>query len=108
MRDHNFRPGFDFIFYVPLFCVSDQSLRRAVHVREVHRVRADTGKLRSIVRSSVAALGLRHDLSDGAPAKSAGPKLERFVKAIIQLIPVSASDQFIDHARIKIGRRAVD
>jgi len=46
-------------------------------------------------------VGLSHDFSNRAPAQSAGAELERFVEAIVQLIPRAAVDKFIDHPRIR-------
>ena len=62
----------------------------------------------TFVSAGVAALGLSHDFSNRAPAQSAGAELERFVEAIVQLVPRAAVDKFIDHLRIKIVRRAFE
>ncbi len=103
MRDHNFRPRLDFIFRVPFFRVSDQTLSGPVHVCEIHRVRADAGKLRTLVCAGVAAFGFGHDFSDRAPAESAGPELQSLIKAIAQLVPMSSGNEFADDSRIKFG-----
>jgi len=102
VRDHKFGARLDFVFRVPIFHVGNESLGGAIHIRKIHRVGADAWKLRPVVRPSVAALGVSHDFSDRAAPQSAGPELKRFVKSIVQLIPISAGDEFIDDARVKV------
>ena len=69
---------------IPIVQISNEPLRRAADVEEIHRVRADARKLRRLVRvARVPALRLRDDFADRASAQSAGAESERLVEAIV-------------------------
>src|SRR5262249_528331 len=101
VRDDKFRERFNFIFGVPLFHVGDQSLGRTIYVREIHHVRTNAWELRAFVGCRVAAFCFGYDFPNRSPAQSACSKFERFVKAIVELVPFTGSNELVDYARIK-------
>src|ERR1043166_3104821 len=100
------RRRLDLLTRVPFFDVLHKSLRRATDVVKVHRVCADARKLRPLCGhravGGLAALWFGHDLPHRPSAQTTRAELESLIKAIVQLIPFTAGNEFFDHASIQI------
>src|SRR5688572_28862094 len=104
-RDHDLRFAGDFFLPAPLMQVSDQSLRRAANVVEVHRIRAHAGELRRLVLSRLAAFGLRYNSSDRPAPQTTRPERECAEKPVVQLGPLSGLDELGNGGEIQRGIR---
>src|SRR5882724_7454730 len=83
MRDHDLRLRRYLLPLVPIVQISDKSACCAVDVKEIHRVRADAGKLGTPVLARIPALCGRNDLPNCAATKTACPERKRLVEAIV-------------------------
>ena len=87
MRDHNFWIRRNFLALVPIVQISDESLRHAADVEEIHRVRSDARKLRPPCSHGalrrVATLRFCHDSPDRASTQPAGAKTKCQVKPVV-------------------------
>src|SRR5207247_5770243 len=106
MRDHDLGFRRNFRALVPIVQICDESLGRATDVKEMHRVRPDTWKLRPFVFARATALRSRYDFPDRAAAKPARAKYKCLVKSVVQFRPCSGGDEFIDNSQIKIRWRS--
>ena len=83
MRDHEPWSRGYFLASVPIVQISDKSPRCTVDIKKIHRVRTDTGKLRSLVFACIPALRSRNDFANRAPAQSASSECKRLVETIV-------------------------
>ncbi len=79
-----------------LFRVGDQAADGAADVVEIHGRGPDTRMFRPVVRTALTLLRRRHHAPDRAPAQSAGAEGERFEEPVVEFLPGSARDQFVD------------
>jgi len=83
------------------FDVGHQPTRGAGDVEEVHRIGSHTGVLRPAVRRAATHLGLRDIAPYRPPAQTAGAKLERDEKSVVQLIPQAGSGQLFNAREVE-------
>jgi hypothetical protein len=95
MRDHDLRRRWNFLASFPIVEISDESLRCAANVEEIHRVRPDAWKLRSFVFARATALHSRDDFPDSTAAKAASAKGKCLVKASFNSA-THRRDEFVD------------
>jgi hypothetical protein len=83
MRDHDLRLRRYLLPLVPIVQITGKSACCAVDVKEIHRVRADAGKLGTPVLARIPALRSGNDFPNRAATKTARPKRKRLVEAIV-------------------------
>src|SRR5512132_3998487 len=102
MRDHDFWLRRNSLAPVPVLQVSNKSARCPVDVKKVHRIRADAREFRSLAFARIPAFRSRDDFPDGPPAQPAGAEGKRLVKPVVQFLPFSGIDEFLDRSKIDI------
>src|SRR5262249_17873718 len=83
MRDHDLRLRRNFLPFVPIVQVSNESSCCAVNVKEIHCVRADGWELRSLVFVRMSALGSGNDFPDRAATQTACSERKRLVETVV-------------------------
>src|SRR6516165_11503668 len=99
MCDHDFWLIRNSLAPVPVLQVSNKPARCTVDVKEIHRIRADAREFRLLAFARIPAFRSCDDFPDGAPAQSTCAECKCLVKSIVQFLPLSGIDKFVDRLK---------
>ena len=102
MRDHDFWLRQNSLAPVPVVQVSNKSARCSIDIKEIHRIRADAREFRSLAFARIPAFRSRDNFPDSASAQPTRAKCKCLVKPVVQFLPLSGIDEFLDGSKREV------